>query len=192
LQPIDDLFLVRKALLGDPLAFEKLAERYYPRIYRVCLGILGNPQDAEDCVQDTFLKVYRSIATFNDKASFYTWLYRIALNTCYDSLRKNRPGFLLSIDAAMDNDSVSPAMQIADDQPLQDELLEIKVSAEEIRAGILRLPEKAARIVWLRDIEGLSYAQIARIEQTTEGTVKSRLFRARAQLCRILSGRELF
>ena len=192
MQAEDDPRLVSQALHGDPLAFERLAERYYPRIYRVCLGILGNPQDAEDCVQETFLKLYRSMASFNEKASFYTWLYRIALNSCYDYLRKNRPGVVLSIEAAMEDDSGSPVFQLADSGPLPDEILETRLSTDEIRACILQLPEKGARIVWLRDIEGLSYTQIASIEQTNEGTVKSRLFRARAHLGRLLTEKELF
>ncbi len=192
MQAEDDPILVRQALQGDTQAFERLAERYYPRILRVCQGILGNTQDAEDCVQETFLKVYRSLATYQDKASFYTWLYRIAMNSCYDYLRKNRSGHFLSIEAGMDDDGTSPVFQVADEGPLPDELLEERITLEEIRACILRLPEKGARIVWLRDIEGLSYTQIAAVEQTSEGTVKSRLFRARAQLGRLLSGKELF
>lgn len=192
MQPEDDLNLVNQALQGDSLAFELLAERYYPRVYRICLGVLGNPQDSEDCVQDTFLKVYRSLSTFGERASFYTWLYRIAMNTCYDYVRKNRSGSLVSIEAALDEDSPSPAIQLADGNPLPDDQLETKVSVDEIRSCILRLPEKQARILWLRDIEGLSYTQIASIEKTGEGTVKSRLFRARVQLGRLLSGRELF
>lgn len=192
MQAEDDALLISKALKGDPLAFESLAERYYPRIYRVCLGILGNTQDAEDCVQETFLKLYRSLGSFNDKASFYTWLYRIALNSCYDYLRKYRSEKLLSIEAAMETEGTSPVFQVADKAPLPDELLETSMNSDVIRSCILKLPEKGARIVWLRDIEGLSYAQIATIERTSEGTVKSRLFRARALLGQLLSGRELF
>ncbi len=188
----DDVHLVELALSGDASAFETLAERHYPRTYRICFGVLGNPHDAEDCVQDTWIKIFRSLSSFGGRASFSTWLYRIAMNTCYDHLRRHRAHMTWSLDSEPPDGQPGIAHALASEDPLPDERLLIDASAAEIRAHILRLTPKHARVLWLRDIEGLGYAQIAAIEQISEGTVKSRLFRARAQLGRALIDKELF
>ena len=183
---------IRKAKDGDESAFEQLVLEYYARIYRMALGMLSNPQDAEDCAQETFLKIFRSLHTYNGKASFYTWAYRIGMNTCYDYLRKNRSGNELSLDRPFGETETPLSRNLMDPDPSPEEQTERRWTAEAVRACILELPPRSARIVWLRDIEDMPYARIAEIEGIREGTVKSRLFRGRAQLGKLLEDKELF
>ncbi len=188
----DDFDLVKQALCGEESAFAILAERHYPRTYRVCYGVLGNVQDAEDCVQETWIKVFGSLASFGGRASFTTWLYRIAMNACYDYIRRHRRVPTEPLDGEAGRACLWPARQVASEEPLPDEWVVQQEFVTIVRAHILRLPPKYARVLWLRDIEGLCYAQIAAIEKIREGTVKSRLFRARAQLGQQLADKELF
>lgn len=177
-----DPIVLRRATAGDADAFAVLVDRYAAPIYRVCFSILGNQADAQDCVQETFLKAFCTIATFRQSSAFYTWLYRIAANCCYDVLRRRTRHPMRSLDEPEDAPDGEIYLQLADDRPLPDETLASKETVSQVRAAIAGLPENLRRILVLRDIEDLSYEDIARLEGLRAGTVKSRLFRARLLL----------
>jgi len=174
--------LLRRAAAGDTDAFAVLVDRYAARIYGVCFSVLGNHADAQDCVQETFLKAFRTMNRFQFASSFYTWLYRIALNNCYDLLRHNQRHLAQSLDEPVQTPDGEQAFQLADDQPLPDVQVESLETVALVRRALSMLPEHLQRIIVLRDLEGLPYDRIAEIEHLREGTVKSRLFRARIQL----------
>lgn len=179
-----------KARDGDQQAFACLVETYSARVYNVCFNYLGNRQDAEDCTQETFIKVFRAIADFDYRASFYTWIYRIAANTCHDFCRKNRKAIVHSLDEGMETEDSQVYLQITDPAPLPDEQAEKTELCRMIRQEIQNLPEYLRDIIVLRDLDGLSYQELAEVLELTEGTVKSRLSRARRQLMENISRRE--
>jgi RNA polymerase sigma-70 factor, ECF subfamily len=174
--------ILELARRGDPDAFAILVERYSARIFIACYNILCNRQDAEDCVQETFIKAYRSIREYGYLSAFYTWLYRIAVNTCLDFRRKSQRAPAISLDEALETDDSQVFLQVADRGPLPDEMAESAETSQMIREEIRHLPEYLQEILVLRDLEGLSYAELAGMLHLSEGTVKSRLSRARHQL----------
>lgn len=182
--------LLERARRGDPDAFSIFVEKYSARLFGACFSVLGNRQDAEDCVQDTFIKAYRAIGDYNFLASFYTWLYRIAMNTCLDYRRKSRRTIAYSLDESLDTEDSPVYMQIADQGPLPDEIAESAEISQMIRDEIAKLPDFLREILILRDLEGLSYHELAKLLQLSEGTVKSRLSRARNQLMERVRKRE--
>jgi RNA polymerase sigma-70 factor (ECF subfamily) len=181
---------VLNAQAGDVDAFSELVERYSGRIFSACFSFLGNRQDAEDCVQESFIKAWRAIGDYNFMASFYTWLYRIAVNACLDYRRKTSRQQTLSLDETIETDDSQVVFQIADDEPLPDMLAETKELRTLIREEISALPPMMRQIIVLRDLEGLSYHELADLLDLSEGTVKSRLSRARQQLMQRISKRE--
>ena len=181
---------VEKAQAGDVSAFSELVECYSGRIFSACFSFLGNRQDAEDCVQDTFVKAWRYLADYSFLSSFYTWLYRIAINACLDYRRKSSRQPVLSLDETIETDDSQVVFQIADDAPLPDVQAENNELRRLIREEIAALPPIMRQIIVLRDLEGLSYHELADLLELSEGTVKSRLSRARLQLMQRISKRE--
>lgn len=175
---------------GDLDAFSALVERYSARVYGVCFSYLGNRQDAEDCAQETFVKAFRAIADYQFLSSFYTWIYRIAANTCMDFRRRQSKHATISLDEAMETDDSQVFWQVPDRGPLPDELAIQAETRQLIREGIAQLPDFLREIIVLRDLEGLSYHELASLLNLSEGTVKSRLSRARNQLMLLLSQQE--
>jgi RNA polymerase sigma-70 factor (ECF subfamily) len=182
--PVDhpDHDLVRKSLAGDPLAYRGLVERYQTRIYHVCYGMVRNREDARDLAQDAFLKAYTHLATFRFSSSFYTWLCRIATNVCIDHLRKQK---LRAADEFEDNltrpggDGVVKLSFYRSDPSKE---LERQRLQKRIMDALADLAPNHRQVVILREIEGLSYKEIADICDIPEGTVMSRLFYARKRL----------
>jgi RNA polymerase sigma-70 factor, ECF subfamily len=162
---------------GDLAAFGDIVRNYQDRIYNLCRYILRDPQDAQDAAQDVFLKAYRGIKEFRPEASLYTWLYRIAVNTCLDYQRKARRD-------ALKNEPLSDDLPSA--EPLPAELHESRKNTEAVRAALQKLPGKLRAAIVLREIDGLSYEEIAEVLHASVGTVKSRISRAREELRRIL------
>lgn len=187
---IDDATLVSQAAAGDREAFESLVVRYSSKVFGLCFSLLGNRADAEDASQEAFLKAFRAISTYRDQASFSTWLYRITRNACIDLVRQRSRRPTVSIDAEIEEEDGAVAFQVVDDAPLQDETAASNWSAEKVRAAIATLPEGFRTVILLRDIEGLSYQEVARVLGVREGTVKSRLARARAALLKVLKRME--
>ena len=177
--------IVRAVLGGQTDEFEKLVAAYEKQVYHIALKMTGNKEDAFDLSQDTFLKAYRSLGSFRGESSFGTWIYRLAANLCIDFLRKQqRRGKVVSLDDA--DDSGRP-MELSDLRFEPQSAMEKRELSMQIREGLEKLPPDQRFILILRDIEGLSYQEIADTLKMEPGTVKSRISRARARLAKLLT-----
>ena len=185
---MEESLLIQRASEGDAAAFNTLLGQHERRMYAVALRMCGNPEDAQDCLQEAMLRVYRAISGFKGQSSFGTWVYRITMNTCLDELRKrkNRPN--TSLDGLLDAGWTPTDAQ---DTPEQHALrAEVRGS---VYGFIRELPEDMRAAVVLRDIQGLSYEDIAQALDTNVGTVKSRISRGREKLReKIMAKSELF
>lgn len=177
------LELISRIASGDKFAFEELVLLHQQKIYSLCLRMSGNEDDAYDLAQDTFIKAYKSISSFKMESSISTWLYRIASNTCIDFLRRKKKRFKIVIEIDDESEAFS---EIPDTSLSPQKLLEKKELREAIAEALLKLSPQHRQIVILRDINELTYTEIAEILELGEGTVKSRLSRAREQLRRAL------
>jgi RNA polymerase sigma-70 factor, ECF subfamily len=156
--------------------FEEFVRKNEDRIFNLCLYMLGNSLDAQDAAQDTFIKAYKGMKDFRPEASLYTWVYRIAVNTCLDHRRKSRydplKGDVLS--EQLQSDGLSPEGHYHS-----------KKAAEALQTALKKLPGKLRSAIVLKEIEGLSYEEIALVFDISLGTVKSRISRAREELRRL-------
>ena len=177
--------LIKAAARGSADAFEHLVRENERMVYALSLRILGNEQDAQDAVQEVFLKAWRSLGTFRGDSRFSVWLYRMTNNACLDQLRRRRVT-LVSLTPEEDGE---PASDIPDPAPSPQELLEQKEVQSAVQSALAELPEDFRRAIVLRETAGLSYAEIAEAMDIDVGTVKSRIFRARKKLCAILTAR---
>jgi len=160
-------------------AFEVLVNRHGTRVYNLCLRILGDPEEAADASQDTFLAALRKLNTFRGDSAFTTWLHRVAVNACYDSLRKKRRRPLLQIVRDEDDERPEPAL------PAPDHADDVVFSVDVARA-LLEIPEEFRMVLVMADVQDLPYDEIAGVLEIPVGTVKSRVFRGRAALGRAL------
>jgi RNA polymerase sigma-70 factor (ECF subfamily) len=179
LQQVDsfDQKLVRLAQAGDYRAFDALVCKYRARIMRLALRYARNEADAEDLVQDTFLKAYRALLSFRGDASFYSWLHRIAINAAKTAFSVHaRDAHVVSIEG-------SPGEQIEDLNTPESLAVTDEIIAA-ISAAIGELCEEQRRAIVLREIDGLSYRQVAGAMSCPVGTVRSRVFRAREAIHR--------
>lgn len=188
----NDYELAILASTGDVEAFEQLVELYFTGILSVCYSVVGNKQDAEDCTQEAFIKAYRNITKYESSASFFTWIYRIAINTCYDLKRKQKRTPSVSTDEETETEDGYLFFQLEDKTPLPDQQIINNYSDKKVHEIIDKLPDKHSRILRLKDIEGLSYQEISRIENINEGTVKSRLARARMTFAKFARQEDLY
>lgn len=177
--------IVRKVLGGDANAFEKLVLEYEKNVYNIALRMTGNSEDAADMTQEAFIKAYNSLQSFRGDSKFSVWLYRIVSNVCLDFLRsKNRrPTVSLSVE---DDDGEDAQLDVADESQSPELLLDRKLTRDSVRRGLDSLPPDYRQILLLREIQGLSYDEIAQALSLEVGTVKSRIFRARKRLCTFL------
>ena len=177
--------IVRKVLGGDANAFETLILEYEKNVYNIALRMTGNSEDAADMTQEAFIKAYNSLQSFRGDSKFSVWLYRIVSNVCLDFLRsKNRrPTVSLSVE---DDDGEDTQLDVADESQSPELLLDRKLTRESVRRGLDSLPPDYRQILLLREIQGLSYDEIAQALGLEVGTVKSRIFRARKRLCNFL------
>lgn len=178
-----DWDLVRRARRGDRGAFRTLVERYQRKMASLAIGMLRDPDDALDVVQDAFAKAYQNLGRFKGDSSFYTWLYRITVNLCIDHQRREGRAARVPIDTDGDADG-SGAVVLHDQSVLGDpvrgvEASEIRVRLERAMAELT--PEHRA-VILLREVEGLSYDEISQALDCPKGTVMSRLHYARRQL----------
>lgn len=174
--------LVTRAKGGDTEAFAQLVEANQNRIYSLALRMVGNPEDATDLAQDAFLSAWRGLERFQGEAAFSTWLYRLTSNACIDFLRKEkrkRPaGGILSLDDTEEG----ATLDLPDYEADPHRQLERSEVRQSIAQGLSALSPEHRRVLTLREVAGLSYAEIARILGLEEGTVKSRISRARLAL----------
>ncbi len=172
---------------GDMAEFARLVEAYSGTIYRLALKMLNNPQDAEDILQETFIKAFRNLKSFNGRSSLSTWLYRIATNEALMQLRRKRPDSI-SIDEPVETDEgEQEPRQIVDWCCLPEDELMNAESRAYLDKAIDTLPETLKVVFLLRDIEGLSTLEVAEVLNLSETAVKTRLSRARLRLREELS-----
>ena len=180
--PEDEFVLVRKAQKGDLAAYDDLVRRYQERIYATVYHMTSNHEDANDLAQDTFIKAYQALKSFKGGSSFYTWVYRIAVNKTINFLkqRKNRTHMSLNdLDFNAEHDPDLVAL-VSDKTPRRDAALtELQ---EKLNEAMLKLSEPHRLVVTLHDVQGMAHEEIAEIMECNIGTVRSRLFYARQQL----------
>jgi RNA polymerase sigma-70 factor (ECF subfamily) len=180
--PVAEMDLVRSARRGDLKAYDELIQRYQERIYATIYHMTSNHEDANDLAQDSFIKAFQALKSFKGGSSFYTWLYRIAVNKTINFLkqRKNRTHMSLNdLDFNTENNPDLVAL-ISDKTPRRDAgLSELQ---EKLNAALLKLSEPHRLVVVLHDVQGQSHEEIAKVMECNIGTVRSRLFYARQQL----------
>ncbi len=176
-----DVELVKKAKDGDRRAFGRLIETYQRRVYALAYGILRNREDAWDAAQEAFVKAYKSLDRFEGQASFYTWIYRITYNVAIDHLRSRSRK---EVSDLPESKQVDEALRRAGHATPGDP--DRESNRRELKAvlgkAMARLSEKHRAIIVLREIEGLSYEEMAEVLDISKGTVMSRLFHARKNL----------
>lgn len=165
--------LIKKAQNGDLRSFEQLAAEYQGKIFNIALGIMGNAADAEDAAQNALIKIHRAIGDFKFQSKFSTWVYRITTNVCMDELRKLKRTSYVSSDDLGDDAFGTEDTEV---QVLKSE------AVLKLREAIATLKDEHRKVIVLRDINGFSYEEIAKITRSSVGTVKSRISRARANL----------
>jgi RNA polymerase sigma-70 factor (ECF subfamily) len=176
-EPLADVVLVERAGRGDSIAFSELVNRHYPRAVRVAIGMVRNKADAEDIAQEAFARVHRKLPTFNGNSAFYTWLYRIVVNLSIDALRRRKRQRLADGEEEVDHARPGPWPTFDRRDP------RLNAERRELSAGLQRaldgLPEIHRAVLILRELEGMSYQEIADAVGIKKGTVMSRLFHAR-------------
>jgi RNA polymerase sigma-70 factor (ECF subfamily) len=187
----EDAVLVKDFKAGNRTSFDELVLRHKDRVFNVCYKFLGDYQEADDSAQETFVKVYRSLRRFRFEATFSTWLYRIAVNTCKNKLTSSEHRHrkkMVRLDNPGESEGTAHGIEIRDENQSPLIELERKERLSLIQKAIESLPIEQKTVVVLRDIEGVSYEDIAHITGDRLGTVKSRLARARLELKEKLSG----
>lgn len=180
--------LIRRAKRGDVSAFEDLISGYEKKVYNTVYRFFNNAEDAMDITQEIFIKVFTSLRGFRENSSFSTWLYRIAVNTCIDFLRKKKED-MLPIKEEM---AVGGEIRLGSSPQLPEEFVEKQELKQALMKAINTLPEEQRMCVILRDIQGFSYTEISDILTCSLGTIKSRLSRGRRALKEKLKDPELF
>jgi RNA polymerase sigma-70 factor, ECF subfamily len=179
-----DAELVRLARQGDRGAFQELVERYQRKIYTVVLGMLHDHDAAWDTSQETFLKALRSLDQFKGEASFYTWLYRIAVNLAIDYQRHEWRHKTVGVSDATIEAQDAVQEDLRRDDPFR--RVKNREIGERVRAAIDQLTPEHRAVILLREVEGLSYDEISRVMECAKGTVMSRLHYARRKLQTLL------
>ena len=178
----DELALVQAAKKGDVGAFGELVKRYDRNVFRIALHITQNREDAEDVVQDAFLKAYENLGQFQGQSKFYTWLVRIAVNEALMKLRRRRPERMVSLDQEVQTEEDSIPREVADWSPNPEQLYNQAELRDILGKTIQGLPPNFRTVFVLRDVEGLSTEETAQALDLSVPAVKSRLLRARLQL----------
>lgn len=177
-----DRELIRRAQGGDAVAYGELVRRYQGKIYGLVYNMTANKEDTEDVVQDVFVKAFAALRHFKGGSSFYTWVYRIAVNTTINFLKKRKTRAALSlndVDQAVERDPAYVELS-ARESPFRDATL--SELQEKLNKALLKLSEKHRAVVVLHDVQGVPHEEVARILGCSQGTVRSRLFYARQQL----------
>jgi RNA polymerase sigma-70 factor (ECF subfamily) len=178
----EELTLVQAAKKGDDSAFEELVRRYDRNVFRIAQHITQNREDAEDVVQEAFLKAYGNLAQFQEQSKFYTWLVRIAVNEALMKLRRRRPERMVSLDEEVKTEDDSVPREVADWSPNPEQQYTQAELREILDKTIQGLPPGFRTVFVLRDVEGLSTEETAAALELSVPAVKSRLLRARLQL----------
>jgi RNA polymerase sigma-70 factor (ECF subfamily) len=177
-----DLELVGRIKRGDDEAFREMVDRYHTRVYSLSYGVLHNAEDAEEATQDTFLTLYRKIGTFDESKKFFSWFYRVALNSAYSRARRRKPAITVSLDDYTprfggDGSETSPQYQ-AWVSGVEDEVI-ARDLAERAEAYMTELPDAYRDAIWMVDVEEMKPADVAETLEISLPALKSRLHRAR-------------
>ena len=177
-----DKRLVERVLQGDKMAFDMLVTKYERRLFRLVVRLVSNQSEAEDVVQETFIKAYRALPQFRGDSAFYTWLYRIGINTARNFLDARGKQVLLSVDMRAEDFAFHEEGEYLRDIETPESLLASKQVAQTVSMAMDELPDDLRTALSLREIEGLSYDEIASVMACPIGTVRSRIFRARESI----------
>ena len=180
---ISEKQIIEKVLGGDANAFEELVLKYEKTVYNLALRMVGNRDDAFDMAQEAFIKAYANLPSFRGDSKFSVWIYRITTNVCLDFLRSKSRKRHVSLTADDDEDV---QLDIPDPSSDPERQLMQKISMQTVEQGLQALPGKQRQILVMRELGGMSYAEIGEALSLEEGTVKSRIFRARKRLCAFL------
>lgn len=174
-----DLVLVERVQAGDREAFGLLVGKYQRKLLRLVMRLVRDPAEAEDVTQEAFIKAYRALPNFRGESAFYTWLYRIGVNTAKNWLISNRRRMPTVSDIAGDESEGIDESGLLRDDETPDRVLMSKQIGATVNAAMEALPEDLRAAITLREIDGLSYEEIAEVMDCPIGTVRSRIFRAR-------------
>jgi len=182
--------LVRRCISGDAVAWEEIVQRYNRRIYNICYRFAGSPDDAQDLTQDVFIKMYRTLNSYDvERGAFMTWVTTITRNLLVDHFRKSKQDRMTdSLDSAPSEheDAMPLSEQIPDKTAPPDSRVLNRETRETIHWALQKLSPDLREAVILRDLQDMDYREIATILKVPEGTVKSRINRGRAELARLL------
>ena len=177
-----DAEMVEAVQAGDATAYRGLVEKYQGRIYSVIYGMVRNREDATDLTQETFVKAFKNIKGFRAEAKFYTWVYRIGMNLTIDFIRRRKRSPIAGADETIATRDADGGIDAAHTFHSPSKALERKQLYKAIMDALEQLPEAHKQVILLREVEGLSYREIADVLDIAEGTVMSRLFYARKKL----------
>ena len=183
----DDQALITRARQEDGAAYDELIRRYQERIYATIYHMTSNHEDANDLTQEAFIKAYRALKSFKGNSSFYTWIYRIAVNKTINFLKQRKNRFHLSLNDLDFNAEHDPDLVALVSEKTPRRELDLVELQEKLNGAMQKLSETHRLVVTLHDIQGLSHDEIGKIMGCNVGTVRSRLFYARQQLQAYLS-----
>ncbi len=177
-----DLATVRRVQSGDVAAFDQLILKYRERLYSIIYNLCSNREDAADITQETFIKAFSSIKRFKGKSSFYTWLYRIAVNATFSHLKRNRMRRFFSFENINEEVSSSEIVEALSVKVKSEKSALMSELQEKLNEALQKLSDKHRTVVVLYEIEGLSHHDISKVMKCSVGTVRSRLHYAKQQL----------
>ena len=178
--------IIQKVLSGDTEAFEALVLEHQNKVYSLALRMVGNEEDARDLAQDAFIRAFSSLSGFRGDSKFSVWLYRLTSNICIDFLRSRAKKRTVSMTWTDDEGDDAGELEIPDERFSPEAQLERTSMRESVQRGLESLSPQYRQILLLREVDGLSYDEIAQALGIEAGTVKSRIFRARKKLCDFL------
>jgi RNA polymerase sigma-70 factor (ECF subfamily) len=185
--PVEEMDLVRRARKGDLVAYDDLVRRYQERIYATVYHMTSNHEDANDLAQEAFIKAFHALRSFKGGSSFYTWVYRIAVNKTINFLKQRKNKAQMSLDDLDFNAEHDPDLVALISEKTPRREVGLAELQEKLNAAMQKLSEPHRMVVVLHDVQGLSHEEIAKIMECNIGTVRSRLFYARQQLQGYLS-----
>jgi RNA polymerase sigma-70 factor (ECF subfamily) len=174
-----DQTLIDQCLAGRREAFGQLVERYQHRLYHGLLHALGSPEDAQDIAQEAFVSAFEKLASFKGQAAFYSWLFRIALNAAVSSRRKTRR-MAVSVESRREETGLEPVDENASAEPTY--AMDVSDRQRMVRQALSELSEEFRTALVLKEMDGMSYEEIAAVVEVPLGTVRSRIHRARLEL----------
>jgi RNA polymerase sigma-70 factor (ECF subfamily) len=185
--PVDEGMLVQRARRGDLGAYDELIRLYQERIYATIYHMTANHEDANDLAQESFIKAFQALKSFKGGSSFYTWLYRIAVNKTINFLKRRKNRIHLSLNDLDFNTEHNPDLVALISEKTPNREVNLKELQEKLNTAMLKLSEPHRLVVVLHDVQGASHEEIAKIMDCNIGTVRSRLFYARQQLQSLLA-----